>query len=106
MIWMGKDHFRAEEGEPVFRTCWKCNEAHERLKKVNTLHVCISCGRYWVFDRFLDEFDTDRKVICFMNKNGVKFNGSTKDVDKGYRVSCVTIKLEKHKGEQNDTKTS
>ena len=35
-----------EEGEPVMRSCWVCNPAHERLKKVNRLYTCFICGKY------------------------------------------------------------
>lgn len=45
-----------EPGEPRFRSCWECNPSHERLKKVDSLHCCFNCGKYWIGDRFLSDF--------------------------------------------------
>ena len=63
MIWKTGGIIKMEEGEPAMRSCWECNGAHEHLKKVNTLHCCWECGRYWVFDIFLDEFENDKKTL-------------------------------------------
>lgn len=29
------------------RSCWECNSAHERLKKVDYIIFCFECGRLW-----------------------------------------------------------
>lgn len=31
----------------VFRSCWKCNEAHEHLKKSEAVINCFVCGKYF-----------------------------------------------------------
>jgi len=33
----------ANGASPAFRSCWYCNEAHERLKDVDYL-ICFICG--------------------------------------------------------------
>lgn len=30
-----------------FRSCWKCNSAHERLKKVDYIILCFECGKLY-----------------------------------------------------------
>jgi len=93
VIWKGGGLVWLEQGEPAFRSCWECNAAHEHLKKVNMLHVCImGCGRYWVFDRFLDEFDTDEEFDAFFLGKGLHAGESTKKVDAGYRVLGSSLK--------------
>ena len=91
MIWHGGGKIEMEEGEPAFRSCWECNTAHERLKKVNSLHLCLFCNRYWVFDRFLDTLETDDEFATFMESWGVKIGESTQAIDAGYRVLCIRI---------------
>ncbi len=34
--------------KPVFRSCWYCNGAHERLKNLD-LFLCFACGIYYCF---------------------------------------------------------
>lgn len=92
MIWKGKETFKTEGGEPVLRSCWKCNPAHEHLKKVNFLHVCFNCGRYWIFGKFLDEFASLSKCERFFSKMGMKPGDSTSKIDAGYRISKITFK--------------
>jgi hypothetical protein len=91
MIWHGGGRVEMEEGEPALRSCWECNTGHEHLKKVNFLHVCFGCGRYWVFDRFLDTLETDEQFASFMESWGVKAGSSTQDVDAGYRIIKIRI---------------
>lgn len=86
-----------EKGEPALRSCWECNSAHAHLKKVNTLHSCFTCGRAWVFNKFLDSFKTPQAVEKWLLKKGVKKNGSTKKVDAGYRVMVISFGM---KGEK------
>lgn len=31
--------------EVMMRSCWECNSAHERLKKVDYIIFCFECGR-------------------------------------------------------------
>jgi len=80
-----------EEGEPSLRSCWECNGAHEHLRTVNFLHACFECGRYWVFDKFLDEFENDGEFDQFFRSKGIKSGGSTQKIDAGYRVYCLEI---------------
>jgi len=85
MIWNGNGLMEFEEGEPALRSCWECNAAHEHLKQVNTLHVCaMGCGRYWVFDRFLDEFGTDEDFDAFFADKGLHPGESTKRIAKAH----------------------
>lgn len=30
-----------------FRSCWKCNSAHEHLKKADYVINCFGCGHYF-----------------------------------------------------------
>lgn len=85
MIRVGNDIFKFEKGEPVMRSCWECNEAHEHLKKVNTVHICFNCGKYWVYNRFLDSFKDD-ELDKWLEKKGVKKGMSTTKIDAGYRI--------------------
>ena len=91
MIWHGNGKVEVEEGEPAMRSCWECNSAHERLKTVNFLHVCFDCGRYWVFDRFLNSFDSDEMFDAFFQGLGMGPGQSTTTIDKGYRISVITV---------------
>jgi len=100
MIYLGKGAVKTEKGEPAFRSCWECNLAHEDLKKVNTLHMCFACGRYWVFDRFLDGFDSDERFDAFFEDKGLKPGDSTTKIDAGYRVASI----EMHLAEERDEK--
>ena len=83
-----------EKQEPAFRSCWECNAAHEHLKQVNTLHLCFSCGKRWVFDKFLESFYTEEQFIEWLNEKGVKEGMSTSDIDAGYRVVGITLNNE------------
>jgi len=98
MIYVGKGYAKMEEGEPSFRSCWECNGAHEGLKKVNTLHVCFACGRYWVFDQFLNGFDNDNEFDAFFEDMGLQPGDSTTKIDAGYRV----VSIEMHLAEERD----
>lgn len=60
------DTYIMDEGEPAFRSCWECNGAHEHLKDTDFLHVCFSCGRYWIHGYFLDEFESQEKLDEFL----------------------------------------
>ena len=80
-----------EEGEPSMRSCWECNEAHEHLKEVNMLHTCFGCGKWWVYDQFL-AFETDEEFDKFFEEQGIKPNESTTKLDKGYRITEITLK--------------
>ncbi len=100
MIYKGDGIFELEDGEPAMRSCWECNAAHERLKKVNILHHCFSCGRWWVFDNFIggaeDESDEtiSARLDARMKHWGVAVGASTTTVDAGYRVTEFIITLE------------
>ena len=91
MIWKGNGVIQMEEGEPALRSCWECNGAHEHLKTVNWLHVCYSCGRYWVFDRFLDALETDADFDSFMQSKGLQVGDSTTKIDAGYRIYKISL---------------
>lgn len=60
------DTYMMDEGEPALRSCWECNGAHEHLKDTDFLHVCFSCGRYWIHGHFLDEFESQEKLDEFL----------------------------------------
>jgi len=62
----GFAEMKLDPGEPAFRSCWECNAAHEHLKDTSFLHWCFSCGRYWIFGRYLDEFETDEDYDAFL----------------------------------------
>lgn len=89
MIWKGNGIIQMEEGEPALRSCWECNAAHEHLKKVNFLHICFQCGRYWVFDSFLDAFETDEEFDAFLKSWGLEPGDSTTSIDAGYRIMVL-----------------
>jgi hypothetical protein len=75
------------------RSCWECNGAHDHLKKVNTLHWCFECARYWVFDRYFD-FADDAAFDEYFTGLGLKPGDSTTKIDAGYRIIVVEIKPE------------
>ena len=82
MIWREGGIVKFELGEPAMRSCWECNGAHEHLKKTNRMHVCFECGRYWVFDRFLNSFETDADFDAFFAGLGLTSGGSTTEVER------------------------
>ena len=94
MIYLTKGEFKMEKDEPALRSCWKCNGAHNRLKKVNTLHCCFECGRYWIFNKFIDTIKTDKEFDKFFENLGLKKGESTTKIDKGYRIQQITIERE------------
>lgn len=59
--------FVTEEHEPVFRSCWECNSAHDRLKTMRAYAVCIWCGRPFVYGKFLEEIDTEEAFHQHLN---------------------------------------
>lgn len=38
-------HKHIENNNVCFRSCWNCNSAHERLKKVDYIIYCFECGK-------------------------------------------------------------
>ena len=38
---------RCKNGEPVMRSCWKCNKAHEYLKNADYIIWCFECGKLY-----------------------------------------------------------
>ncbi len=57
-----------EHGEPRLRSCWLCNPAHKRLKNTKLIHCCFACSRYWINGKYLDEFETTKKLYNFLKK--------------------------------------
>jgi hypothetical protein len=92
MIIHGNGKISGEANEPALRTCWICNPAHDHLKKVNTLHLCIGCNRYWVFDQFLDELKSNSAFDEFFHQHGLGIGESTTKIDAGYRVVVMVLK--------------
>lgn len=35
---------RRKKGEPIMRSCWKCNSAHKYLKEADYIIWCFECG--------------------------------------------------------------
>jgi hypothetical protein len=91
MIWHGHGDLEIEIGEPALRSCWECNPAHEHLKRVNWLHCCFSCGRLWIFDKFLNGFETDAALDAFLRGRGLEPGQSTITIDAGYRIMCAEV---------------
>ena len=92
MIWESGGIVKMEKGEPSLRSCWECNPAHERLKTVNSLHTCYECNRYWIFDRFLDSFESDEEFDDYFKSLGMRSGDSTTKIDKGYRINVFEMK--------------
>lgn len=46
---------RCKNGEPAFRSCWNCNEAHKHLKKADYLIYCIWCGKMYLRGKKITE---------------------------------------------------
>ena len=95
MIYSEDGTIKTEEGEPVMRSCWRCNKAHEHLKTVNSLHACFRCCRLWVFDKFLGSFDDSKALAEWLMSKGVKPGQSTREVDAGYRIMSITFEVSK-----------
>ena len=76
MIRLSDKDFRMEEGEPSLRRCWECNPAHQPLKDdiCERVFSCFDCGRYWVFGRFINEFNNDEELFYFLNERFDKVN--------------------------------
>ena len=66
MKYVSYDTYGTAEGEPALRSCWECNGAHEHLKDTDFLHVCILCGRYWIFGHFMDDFESTEAMDEFL----------------------------------------
>lgn len=81
MIWFKTGMVKLEGNEPCLRSCWECNSAHERLKKVNALHLCFACGRYWIGDTFLNTVGTVEKFVAAMLRMGFREGESTTTTD-------------------------
>jgi hypothetical protein len=60
------DTYIRDEDEPIFRSCWECNSAHEHLKDTTRLHSCSWCNRYWIFGHYFDEFETPEALDAFL----------------------------------------
>jgi len=85
MIYVGHGSFKLEEGEPIFRSCWKCNAAHAHLKGAYLLHMCFACGRYWVLGKSFDEFKSDEEFDAFFEAQGLVPGDSTKKLSPAWR---------------------
>jgi len=72
MKYKGFDSYELEEGEPVFRSCPKCNPAHKHLMNTEYLHMCYQCGRYWIFGRYLDSFKSAEEMDKFLKEKLTK----------------------------------
>lgn len=69
MIYVKYDTYKMEKNEPLMRSCPECNSAHDHLMKTDYLHVCMWCGRYWIFGRYLNSFKTDKARDSFLKRN-------------------------------------
>ena len=81
MLYNGFDSYLREEGEPVFRSCWECNGAHQYLKDVSSLHYCIWCGRCWIFGRYLDSFETPEALDEFLRVRLTRTGGDEAQIE-------------------------
>ena len=63
-----------ENDEPILRSCWKCNSAHDRLKHVDKLHMCFVCGQYWIHGKMFSDFESEEALDDFLKRKlkGVK----------------------------------
>lgn len=77
MIWLGNDSIQLEKDEPLMRSCWECNSAHEHLKKTNILHLCFNCGKLWIFDKFIETLKTKKEFSSYMRQIGLNPGDST-----------------------------
>ena len=68
MKYKGYDSYGLDYGEPVLRSCWECNGAHEYLKNSTTLSVCQECGRNFIHGRFFDEFKSTADLDAFLKE--------------------------------------
>lgn len=48
---------RLKKGEPIMRSCWKCNLAHKHLKKADYLIWCFECGRLYLKGKQIKEIE-------------------------------------------------
>lgn len=58
-----------EEGEPCLRSCPRCNPSHKHLLDTAVLHNCFGCGVWWIYNKYLDQFNTEQEVINFIKEN-------------------------------------
>jgi hypothetical protein len=66
MKYVSFDTYRMDEDEPIIRSCWVCNGAHEHLKKHTGFHICYACGRGFIFGRFLDSFGSAEELDAWL----------------------------------------
>lgn len=50
---------RKKDGEPVMRSCWECNPAHEHLKERDYLIWCFLCGKLYFKGEELKELEEE-----------------------------------------------
>jgi hypothetical protein len=77
MIWNGDGKVTAERFEPVFRSCWECNNAHEHLRNRDMLHTCIWCEKTWVAGVDFSAIDSEKDFDAAMTALGLKPGQST-----------------------------
>ena len=58
MIWNGDGNIAMEKGEPVLRSCSRCNPSHAHLDSRPRLHMCLLCDASWCRGLFFDEAET------------------------------------------------
>ena len=44
---------RVNNGDYVLRSCWKCNKAHDHLKKSDFIIYCFDCGNVYYKGKLL-----------------------------------------------------
>jgi len=98
MIYKGNGRLSMEDGEPILRSCPKCNQAHKHLMKTNALHTCIMCGQFWTLGRFFD-FKDDADFDKFFESFGLKKGESTQKLkDWERKITCITLSIDKKGG--------
>ena len=72
MIYLDNGEYKLEKDEPLRRSCWLCNPAHDFLKTVDRVHKCIMCGRLWIYETFLDDLKTVEQWDAFVKGYNIK----------------------------------
>lgn len=62
---------RTKKGEPIMRSCWKCNSAHTHLKTADYLIWCFLCGKVYYKGKQIKrlEKDDENEKIQHFKKN-------------------------------------
>lgn len=83
-----------QEGEFEFRSCYKCNPAHEHLKYSNTLILCFICGHFYYNETSLSAMKKELEEEKQMKAKNTEQNNTPKiKPEQKFRAGSVTATI-------------